>query len=178
MIGVSACLQISKALDFRLRALFADPVTLLRPVNPELSVLWHWDQHNISIGIMANKSIVRLGLLARVIQNLKLLLPLIREYLKGNYRDVSAKSIVIFFLTLAYIISPVDLIPDWILGLGQLDDIGILGLSLHWLEKDLLKYKEWKDRINHQCTAILISRYVYNISILGSSNFLQILIQI
>jgi uncharacterized membrane protein YkvA (DUF1232 family) len=96
------------------------------------------------------KSIVRLGLLTRVIQNLKLLLPLNRDYLKGNYRDVSAKSIVIFFLTLAYIISPVDLIPDWILGLGQLDDIGILGLSLYWLEKDLLKYKEWKERISHQ----------------------------
>ena len=97
---------------------------------------------------MAGKSIVRLGLLARVIRNLKLLLPLIRDYWTGNYRDVSAKSMVTFILTLAYIISPIDLIPDWILGFGQLDDIGILGLSLYWLEKDLLKYKAWKDRID------------------------------
>ena len=93
---------------------------------------------------MARKSIVRLGLLARVIRNLKLLLPLIRDYLRGNYRDVSAKSIIIFLITLAYIISPIDLIPDWILGFGQIDDIGILGLSLHFLEKDLMKYREWK----------------------------------
>jgi uncharacterized membrane protein YkvA (DUF1232 family) len=47
---------------------------------------------------------------------------------------------------LAYIISPIDLIPDYILGLGQIDDAAILGLSLYFLEKDLLKYKEWKDR--------------------------------
>ena len=86
---------------------------------------------------MAKRSIVRIGLLARVIRNLKLVLPLIRDYMKGNYRDVSVKSIVTFIITLAYIISPVDLIPDWILGFGQLDDIGILGLSLYFLEKDL-----------------------------------------
>jgi uncharacterized membrane protein YkvA (DUF1232 family) len=93
---------------------------------------------------MAN-NIVRSGLLARLIQNLKLLLPLIRDYWKDTYRDVSVKSIVIFVLGLAYIISPIDLIPDYILGLGQIDDVAILGLSLYFLEKDLLKYKEWKD---------------------------------
>lgn len=99
---------------------------------------------------MSKKTIIRAGLLARVIQNLKLLLPLIRDYLKGTYRDVSVKSIVIFIVTLAYIISPVDLIPDWILGFGQIDDIGILGLSLYYMEKDLMKYKEWKERKGYQ----------------------------
>jgi len=71
-----------------------------------------------------------------------------RDFLKGRYRDVSVKSIVIFVLTLAYIISPIDLIPDWILGFGQLDDVAILAFGLHLLEKDLMKYKEWKDKIN------------------------------
>jgi uncharacterized membrane protein YkvA (DUF1232 family) len=55
------------------------------------------------------------------------------------------KSIVIFVVALAYIISPIDLIPDYIIGLGQIDDAVILGLSLYFLEKDLRKYKEWKD---------------------------------
>jgi uncharacterized membrane protein YkvA (DUF1232 family) len=95
---------------------------------------------------MRKNGIVKIGLMARIFRNFKLLLPLIRDYLKGTYRDVSAKSIVIFILTLAYIISPIDLIPDYILGLGQIDDVGILGLSLYYMEKDLLKYKEWKDR--------------------------------
>ena len=92
------------------------------------------------------KNIVRFGFFVRIFQNLKLLLSLVRDYWKGDYREVSIKSLIIFVLTSAYIISPVDLIPDYIIGFGQLDDLGILGLSLHFLEKDLLKYKEWKDR--------------------------------
>jgi len=95
---------------------------------------------------MAKNSIIRLGFLARLFQDLKLLIPLIKDYWKGTYRDVSVKSIVIFVVALAYIISPIDLIPDYIIGLGQIDDAVILGLSLYFLEKDLRKYKEWKDR--------------------------------
>jgi uncharacterized membrane protein YkvA (DUF1232 family) len=95
---------------------------------------------------MPKKNIIRIALLARLFQDLKLLLPMIKDYWKGTYRDVSAKSIVIFAAALAYIISPIDLIPDYIIGLGQIDDAAILGLSLYFLEKDLMKYKEWKDR--------------------------------
>ena len=92
------------------------------------------------------RNIIRFGLLARLFQNLRLLVPLIKDYWKGTYRDVSGKSIVIFAVAILYIISPIDLIPDYIIGLGQIDDAVILGLSLYFLEKDLLKYKEWKDR--------------------------------
>lgn len=31
---------------------------------------------------------------------------------------------------LLYIISPIDLIPDFLLGIGQMDDFGVLGLTL------------------------------------------------
>ena len=93
---------------------------------------------------MKNSS-VKIGLLTRVIQNLKLLFPLVRDYLRGTYRDVSVKSIAIFIVALAYLISPVDLIPDWILGLGQIDDAAILGLALYYMEKDLTKYKQWRE---------------------------------
>lgn len=93
-----------------------------------------------------NKNIIKLSLLTRLFQDLKLLFPLIKDYWKGTYRKVSARSIIIFMVALAYIVSPIDLIPDYILGFGQIDDVFILGLALNFLEKDLTKYREWKDR--------------------------------
>ena len=95
---------------------------------------------------MPKKHIFRFGFLLRLFQYFKLLIPLIGDYWKGRYRDISAKSIIIFLIGLAYIISPIDLIPDYIIGLGQIDDAVILGLALYFLEKDLQKYREWKDK--------------------------------
>ena len=66
--------------------------------------------------------------------------------IKRELGKTAPKSIVIFVVALAYIISPIDLIPDYIIGFGQIDDAVVLGLSLYFLEKDLRKYKEWKDR--------------------------------
>jgi uncharacterized membrane protein YkvA (DUF1232 family) len=91
------------------------------------------------------KNIIRLNLFSRLFRNFRQLFPLIRDYWKGTYRDISVKSIIVLLLTLAYIISPIDLIPDYILGFGQIDDLTLLGLALRILEKDLMKYRAWKD---------------------------------
>ena len=70
------------------------------------------------------KNIVKSGFLGRLWRDLKLLLPLVRDYWKGRYREVSSKSLIVLALTLAYILSPIDLIPDYILGFGQIDVLG------------------------------------------------------
>jgi len=41
---------------------------------------------------------------------------------------------VIPFLGLAYVLSPIDLIPDFLIGLGQLDDLGIMLAAMRLFE--------------------------------------------
>ncbi len=41
--------------------------------------------------------------------------------------------VVLPILALVYLISPIDLIPDMILGLGQVDDVGVLALVAYFL---------------------------------------------
>ena len=92
----------------------------------------------------APKKFFSFNLLSRLFEDIKLLVLLIREYWRGTYRDVSNWSIFVFSLAIIYILSPIDIIPDFNLGFGQIDDVAILILCLNFLEKDLFKYKEWR----------------------------------
>ena len=85
----------------------------------------------------------KIGVLTWLIEDLKLFVSLIRDYRSGAYKKFPFLSVAGIVFTLIYIISPVDLIPDYILGIGQIDDAAILGFCLYLLRKDVRKYKEW-----------------------------------
>lgn len=95
---------------------------------------------------MGKSSLLNIGLWTRLIGNFKLLFPLIRDYWKGRYREVSPWSILVFIAGIIYIVSPIDFIPDFLPLLGQIDDALILVLCMYFLEKDLHKYREWKNQ--------------------------------
>ena len=94
---------------------------------------------------MANipNKLLSASLLSRLFEDVKLLFLLIRDYWNGVYRDVSIWSILVFSIGIIYILSPIDIISDFSLGIGQIDDAVVLLLCLNFLEKDLYKYKEW-----------------------------------
>ena len=93
---------------------------------------------------MGKGSILNIGLWSRLIGNFKLLYSLIKDYWKGEYRDVSPWSILVFLAGIIYVISPIDIIPDFLPLVGQIDDALILLACIYFLEKDLHKYKKWK----------------------------------
>ena len=95
---------------------------------------------------MPKFNMIKFGFLGRLIEDFKLLYALIKDYWKGEYRQVSIWSIIVFFLAIIYILSPIDVLPDYIPGIGQIDDVTVLLLSMYYLEKDLLIYKEWKNK--------------------------------
>ena len=73
----------------------------------------------------------------------KLFILMIRSYVKGEYRDVPLKSILLIFAGLIYFINPFDLIGDFIPGIGYVDDIGLILWILKSVEEDVLRFKEY-----------------------------------
>lgn len=84
------------------------------------------------------------GPLARFITDLKLLFSCIQDYVKGEYREIPFWTIAAIVSALLYVLSPVDLIPDFIPVIGYVDDALVVAACLAMVESDLLVYKEWK----------------------------------
>ena len=83
--------------------------------------------------------------LERYTKDLLLLMSLVKDYYQSNYRNIPYKTISAAVVGLLYVINPIDLIPDFIPFIGQIDDALVLKFCLKLMEKDLLKYKTWKD---------------------------------
>lgn len=84
------------------------------------------------------------GALTQVWNDIKLMLGLVTDYAKGNYKEVPWKVIAAVTGALIYFISPIDVIPDFIPGVGYLDDALVIKLALDLARDDLYAYSSWK----------------------------------
>jgi len=90
------------------------------------------------------------GKLKRFGADIHLMFSMVRDYLKGNYRSVPWKSIAAIAGALLYVLNPLDVIPDFILAFGFLDDAGVVALCLKMVESDLHRYAAWQDLTQEQ----------------------------
>jgi uncharacterized membrane protein YkvA (DUF1232 family) len=91
-----------------------------------------------------SKAEMKKGSLGELWDNLQLLIDLVKAYSKGEYRKVSKSTIITIIGALIYFIAPLDTIPDFIVGLGLIDDAAVIGYTLKKISAELDEYKEWK----------------------------------
>jgi uncharacterized membrane protein YkvA (DUF1232 family) len=84
------------------------------------------------------------GPLARFVEDGRLLVTIVKDYWSGTYRQIPYGVIASIAFTLIYVLNPFDLVPDMLPLIGQLDDVAVMGACLMLVEKDLHKYKDWK----------------------------------
>jgi uncharacterized membrane protein YkvA (DUF1232 family) len=94
---------------------------------------------------MPRKIPLQPGLWARILRNLRLLVAMIWDLLRGRYTGVSWRFVIALALFTVYLVLPLDAIYDAIPLLGQLDDTLLFLLVLHFLEKDLVLYQGWRE---------------------------------
>lgn len=79
----------------------------------------------------------------KYLSDLKLTGQMLRDYFAKEYTLLSPSTAFVAVFALIYIISPVDIIPDWLPFVGALDDIAVLFYLLHTVKEELKYYKLW-----------------------------------
>jgi uncharacterized membrane protein YkvA (DUF1232 family) len=85
------------------------------------------------------------GPIGEIWEKLQLLFSILKDWLNGSYKDISKSSITMIIIGLLYFVMPVDIVPDWIISLGFLDDAAVLGFIINQVNQNLEEYKGWKN---------------------------------
>ncbi len=93
------------------------------------------------------KTIVeKAGFLSQYWDDIKTSFALIRDWFNGSYDKVPTRMIVSLAGALIYLVSPLDLIPDWVPMAGLVDDAAMLAFVFQLSKVDLNAYRRWKGR--------------------------------
>lgn len=73
-----------------------------------------------------------------------ILISMVRSYWKKDYTRVPRRTMLAIVSALIYFLSPIDVIPDWIPVLGQMDDALVVATCWKLVNKDVEDYRQWQ----------------------------------
>ena len=86
----------------------------------------------------------RVKVLAKYCNDLCEIFELLRDRVAGVYKETPWTTIAALTGALLYVLSPIDLVLDFIPFIGFLDDAVVIGLAIRLAQPDLEKYRVWK----------------------------------
>ena len=86
----------------------------------------------------------RSGALSGVLHSFGALLRLLRAYVKGDYRNVPLKSLILIIAGVLYFLMPFDIVPDFIVGVGFIDDAAVLAWVVSTVKTVLDEFMRWE----------------------------------
>ena len=72
---------------------------------------------------------------------------MLRAHVTGTYKIKSTKLVLSLIAAVIYFINPLDLIPDFIFGIGLTDDFAVLAWVYQIASKEVESFKTWEDSI-------------------------------
>lgn len=84
--------------------------------------------------------------LQQVKEELATMLRLVKAWRSGDYRQIPWASLVRIIACLLYFVAIIDLIPDFILGVGLVDDLAVILWTWRSLQDELQAFRNWEDK--------------------------------
>lgn len=81
----------------------------------------------------------------RVRDQLILCIALVRCWMRGEYDGVSRQTIVAVTAALLYFVVPLDVIPDFLIGWGFIDDASVVAYVMNVLAAEMDAFRRWQE---------------------------------
>ncbi len=69
---------------------------------------------------------------------------MLKDYQRGKYKQTPWFTVAAVVFALLYVFNPLDIVPDFIPGIGYVDDFAIFTIVLRFVQTDLHSYLDWK----------------------------------
>lgn len=83
--------------------------------------------------------------LKAVLEDLKAMLDLLRAWAKGTYQGISKANLLLIVGAVVYFLIPTDLLPDFIVGAGYVDDAMVITWAISTVKEELERFKRWRE---------------------------------
>lgn len=84
------------------------------------------------------------GAIAKSIESIKVMVRLLSAYAKGDYKDIALDSVIKIVAACIYFVNPLDALPDFIAGLGLIDDAAIFAWTLGAVKEEVGRFLLWE----------------------------------
>jgi uncharacterized membrane protein YkvA (DUF1232 family) len=84
------------------------------------------------------------GPLGEAWESMRDLVRLGKAYVRKEYTKIPWQSLLLVGGAIVYFVTPVDFVPDFLLGLGFTDDIAVLAWVMKTIQKDVEAFRAWE----------------------------------
>lgn len=82
----------------------------------------------------------------KYLSDVPVLISLVKAYIDKEYTEIPIGSIIAVISALIYVLSPIDMIPDIIPGIGLVDDAAVIATIFVLIHDDVEEYKAWRSK--------------------------------
>lgn len=70
----------------------------------------------------------------------------VKDIIEGRYTEYKKTDLILVVGAIIYVVTPMDILPDFIMMLGLVDDVAIVSWAVNQLGEELSRYRQWREK--------------------------------
>jgi len=75
--------------------------------------------------------------------DLSVLCNYVKDIMERRYTEYKTADLVLIVAAIIYVVTPMDIVPDFLFMFGLIDDVAIVGWAINHLNAELARYRQW-----------------------------------